>query len=267
MRLREIEAVHGLGEGGVVLEVVDHERLAARGHLLQDEHVEARPGAVLGRGEPRGARADDDQVTLRCHPAPPSPRGAYQNPVLMGRKRLPIIVGKEWNRRWMHARPASWAHCARAWTARPACSATSWATWIGSAPRSRRRTGRAASSWPRGSTGWPAASSARKPSGPAVVADLAAALGMAPGTPLSTIVGRLEPVRAPAARGERSTPAHRGVPAEDRHRAGSATRRRPSRGPSDGCSRASSRAAGARIYGPQGRPSVPTGAVLVDHSL
>ena len=34
----------------------------------------------------------------------------------------------------------------------------------------------------------------------AVVADLAAALGVAPGTPLSALVGRLESVRAAAAR-------------------------------------------------------------------
>jgi hypothetical protein len=100
----------------------------------------------------------------------------------------------------------------------------------------------------------------------AVVADLAAALGMAPGTPLSTIVGRLEPAeRQPLEQSGRRlrTEVFRLKTATGRLRYSaetlSGTLGRVLEGILPGRR--------GRIYGPQGRPSVPTGAVLVDHSL
>ncbi len=41
----------GLRESRVVLQAVDQERLASRGHFLQDEGAQVSPGAVLGGGQ------------------------------------------------------------------------------------------------------------------------------------------------------------------------------------------------------------------------
>lgn len=100
----------------------------------------------------------------------------------------------------------------------------------------------------------------------AVVADLAAALGAAPGTPLSALVGRIDPAER--------------LPLEESgRRLRSAVYRLKT---TTGRLRYSAEAlAGTlgrviegifpgrrgRIYGPEGRPALPTGAALVDHSL
>jgi hypothetical protein len=100
----------------------------------------------------------------------------------------------------------------------------------------------------------------------AVVAGLAAALGMTPGTPLSAIVGRLDPSerRSLEESGRRlRTEVFRLKTTTGRLRYSaetlSGTLGRVLEGILPGRR--------GRMYGPQGRPSVPTGAVLVDHSL
>jgi hypothetical protein len=100
----------------------------------------------------------------------------------------------------------------------------------------------------------------------AVVADLAAALGVAPGTPLSVLVGRLEPSeRQPLEESGRRlrTEVFRLKTATGRLRYSaeslSGTLGRVLEGIFPGRR--------GRMYGPEGRPAVPTGAALVDHSL
>lgn len=100
----------------------------------------------------------------------------------------------------------------------------------------------------------------------AVVADLAAALGAAAGTPLSTLVGRLDPgERQPLEESGRRlrTQVYRLKTATGRLRysaeALSGTLGRVLEGIFPGRR--------GRIYGPEGRPALPTGAALVDHSL
>jgi hypothetical protein len=100
----------------------------------------------------------------------------------------------------------------------------------------------------------------------AMVADLAAALGMAAGTTLALIVGRLEPSeRQPLEESGRHlrTAVFRLKTAAGRLRyaaeALSGTLGRVLEGIFPGRR--------GRIYGPQGRPALPTGAALVDHSL
>ncbi|MCX7031960.1 MAG: hypothetical protein NTU62_17825 [Spirochaetes bacterium] len=100
----------------------------------------------------------------------------------------------------------------------------------------------------------------------AAVADLATALGMAPGTPLSALVGRLEPSeRQPLEDSGRRlrTAVFRLKTATGRLRYSaetlSGTLGRVLEGIFPGRR--------GRMYDPQGRPAVPTGASLVDHSL
>ena len=100
----------------------------------------------------------------------------------------------------------------------------------------------------------------------AVVADLAAALGVAAGTPLSTLVGRLDPSeRQPLEDSGRRlrTAVFRLKTASGRLRYSaetlSGTLGRVLEGIFPGRR--------GRMYGPQGRPALPTGAALVDHSL
>jgi hypothetical protein len=100
----------------------------------------------------------------------------------------------------------------------------------------------------------------------AVVADLAAVLEVAPGTPLSVLVGRLDPAlrRSLEESGRRlRTEVFRLKTATGRMRYSaetlSGTLARVIEGIFPGRR--------GRIYGPQGRPALPTGAALVDHSL
>ena len=100
----------------------------------------------------------------------------------------------------------------------------------------------------------------------AVVADLAAALGTTSGTPLSALVGRLDPsVRQPLDESGRRlrTAVFRLKTATGRLRYSaetlSGTLGRVLEGIFPGRR--------GRMYGPEGRPAMPTGAALVDHSL
>ncbi|OHD74648.1 MAG: hypothetical protein A2177_03085 [Spirochaetes bacterium RBG_13_68_11] len=100
----------------------------------------------------------------------------------------------------------------------------------------------------------------------AVVADLAAALGVAPGTPLSALVGRISPsVRQPLEESGRRlrTAVFRLKTATGRLRYSaetlSGTLGRVLEGIFPGRR--------GRMYGPEGRPAMPSGAALVDHSL
>jgi hypothetical protein len=100
----------------------------------------------------------------------------------------------------------------------------------------------------------------------AMVADLAAVLGMAAGTSLALIVGRLEPSERQALEecGRRlRTAVFRLKTATGRLRyaaeALSGTLGRVLEGIFPDRR--------GRIYGPQGRPALPSGAALVDHSL
>jgi hypothetical protein len=100
----------------------------------------------------------------------------------------------------------------------------------------------------------------------AAVARLAAALGMEAGTPLSALIGRLSPSeRQPLEDSGRAlrTAVFRLKTAAGRLRYSaetlSCTLGRVLEGIFPGRR--------GRIYGPQGRPSLPTGAALVDHSL
>ena len=100
----------------------------------------------------------------------------------------------------------------------------------------------------------------------ALVADLAAALGVSPDTPLSALVGRISPsVRQPLEESGRHlrTAVFRLKTATGRLRYSaetlSGTLGRVLEGIFPGRR--------GRMYGPEGRPAVPTGAALVDHSL
>lgn len=99
-----------------------------------------------------------------------------------------------------------------------------------------------------------------------VVADLAAALGMAPGTALSALVGRLDPAE------------RRPLEESGRRLRMEVFRLKTATGRLRYSAETLSGTLGrvledilpgrrGRIYDPQGRPSVPSGAVLVDHSL
>ena len=99
-----------------------------------------------------------------------------------------------------------------------------------------------------------------------VVADLAAALGVAPGTPLSALVGRIGPSeRQPLEESGRRlrTEVFRLKTATGRLRYSaetlSGTLGRVLEGIFPGRR--------GRMYDPEGRPAMPTGAALVDHSL
>ena len=99
-----------------------------------------------------------------------------------------------------------------------------------------------------------------------VVADLAAALGVSPDTPLSALVGRIGPSeRQPLEESGRRlrTEVFRLKTATGRLRYSaetlSGTLGRVLEGIFPGRR--------GRMYGPEGRPAVPTGAALVDHSL
>jgi hypothetical protein len=99
-----------------------------------------------------------------------------------------------------------------------------------------------------------------------VVADLAAALGVSPATPLSALVGRIGPSeRQPLEESGRRlrTEVFRLKTATGRLRYSaetlSGTLGRVLEGIFPGRR--------GRMYGPEGRPAVPTGAALVDHSL
>jgi len=100
----------------------------------------------------------------------------------------------------------------------------------------------------------------------AVVADLAAALGMAAGTTLAALVGRLDPSeRQPLEESGRRlrTAVFRLKTATGRLRYSaetlSGTLGRVLEGIFPGRR--------GKMYGPQGRPALPTGAAIVDHSL
>jgi hypothetical protein len=100
----------------------------------------------------------------------------------------------------------------------------------------------------------------------AAVAALAAALGLAAGTPLSSLVGRIAPEeRQPLEESGRRlrTAVFRLKTATGRLRysaeALSGTLGRVLEGIFPGRR--------GRMYGPEGRPAIPTGAALVDHSL
>jgi hypothetical protein len=100
----------------------------------------------------------------------------------------------------------------------------------------------------------------------AVVADLAAALGVAAGTPLSTLVARLDPTeRQPLEESGRRlrTEVFRLKTATGRLRYSAETLSGTLGRVLEGVFPERR----GRIYGPEGRPSVPTGAALVDHSL
>ena len=63
--LHEVEAVHGFGIAGVVFQAFDEQGLASEGHFFDYERLQIRPGSVLGRGQPGGSSADDDEIFVR----------------------------------------------------------------------------------------------------------------------------------------------------------------------------------------------------------
>jgi hypothetical protein len=100
----------------------------------------------------------------------------------------------------------------------------------------------------------------------AVVADLAAALGVSPDTPLSALIGRLEPsVRQPLEESGRRlrSAVFRLKTATGRLRYSAETLSGTLGRVLEGIFPDRR----GRMYGPEGRPAMPTGAALVDHSL
>jgi hypothetical protein len=100
----------------------------------------------------------------------------------------------------------------------------------------------------------------------AVVADLAAVLGTPPGTPLSALVGRISPsLRKPLEESGRRlrTEVFRLKTATGRIRYSAETLAGTFGRVIEGIFPGQR----GRMYGPQGRPALPTGAALVDHSL
>ena len=190
--LGEVEAAQGIGKTRVVLDRADDERLPAGGHLLQDEHVEARPGPVLGRGEARCPPAHDYQVTLSSHTASP-PRGSIAESCPHVKKK-PSDNNREGVEPAMDARATGLVGALREGMDREA-------RMFGDLVADLDRLGASfkARDWTvslvvaQGLDGMARRIERAESERSAVVADLAAALGVAAGTPLSTLVARLDP--------------------------------------------------------------------------